>query len=211
MGVLCLIYMICALRTNIVFVLIFAGLVPGFGCLAGAYWHLAQGNSGTAGTLIIAAGAVTFFVDICGWWIFFAILLASLDFPFQLPGMLKQYNLLLALSLANTASHSRRSLFRYQGREPEEEGTREGRSRARVWCRRLRLDTISCTLDWEDTWMLRPLCRDSIALRDRRHRKIDSQLCVKNIYNNDFSLQLLPLRISYSMSTIVVASFPLFI
>lgn len=85
MGVLCLIYMICALRTNIVFVLIFAGLVPAFGLLAGAYWHLAEGNAGTANTLIIAAGAVTFFVDICGWWIFFAILLAALDFPFQLP------------------------------------------------------------------------------------------------------------------------------
>lgn len=86
MGVLCLIYMICALRTNIVFVLIFAGLVPAFGLLAGAYWHLAEGNTGTANTLIVAAGAVTFFVDICGWWIFFAILLAALDFPFQLPG-----------------------------------------------------------------------------------------------------------------------------
>jgi len=85
MGFLCFIYMICALRTNIVFVGIFAGLVPAFGCLAGAYWHLAQGNSGTAGTLLIAAGALTFIVDILGWWIFFAILLASLDFPFQLP------------------------------------------------------------------------------------------------------------------------------
>lgn len=86
MGFLCLIYMICALRTNVVFVCIFAGLVPAFGCLAGAYWHLAMGNTGTAGTLVVAAGALTFIVDICGWWIFFAILLASLDFPFQLPG-----------------------------------------------------------------------------------------------------------------------------
>lgn len=86
MGVLCFIYMICALRTNIVFVGIFAGLVPAFGCLAGAYWQLAQGNTSTAGTLLIAGGACTFVVDILGWWIFFAILLASLDFPFQLPG-----------------------------------------------------------------------------------------------------------------------------
>jgi succinate-acetate transporter protein len=86
MGVLCLIYMICALRTNVVFVCIFASLVPAFGCLAGAYWHLAQGQVGTATTLLVAAGALTFITDVCGWWIFFAILLASLDFPFQLPG-----------------------------------------------------------------------------------------------------------------------------
>jgi hypothetical protein len=86
MGFLCLIYMVCALRTNMVFVGIFASLVPAFGCLAGAYWHLAQANVGTATTLIVAGGACTFVTCVLGWWIFFAILLASLDFPFQLPG-----------------------------------------------------------------------------------------------------------------------------
>jgi len=94
MGFLCLIYMICALRTNVVFVLIFAALVPAFGLLTAAYWSLAQGKTAAAETYQIAAGALCFFVDACGWWIFFAILLASLDFPFQLPGML-----LLLLSL----------------------------------------------------------------------------------------------------------------
>jgi succinate-acetate transporter protein len=86
MGVLCLIYMICALRTNMVFVGIFFSLVCAFGCLAGAYWHLAEANVGTATTLIVAGGACTFVTCMLGWWIFFAILLASLDFPFQLPG-----------------------------------------------------------------------------------------------------------------------------
>jgi len=85
MGLLCLVFMICSLRTNIVFFGIFATLVPAFGCLAGAYWHLAQGNTATAATLQVAAGALTFVTDMLGWWIFFAILLASLDFPFQLP------------------------------------------------------------------------------------------------------------------------------
>jgi len=86
MGFLCFIYMICALRTNVVFVGIFLFLVPAFGCLAGAYWHLAEGSVSTAQTLLIAAGACCFVVCALGWWIFFAILLASLDFPFQLPG-----------------------------------------------------------------------------------------------------------------------------
>lgn len=85
MGLLCLVFMICALRTNVVFFLIFMTLVPAFGCLAGAYWHLALGNTATAATLQLAAGALTFVTDMLGWWIFFAILLASLDFPFQLP------------------------------------------------------------------------------------------------------------------------------
>jgi len=87
MGVLCLIYMICALRTNVVFLLIFTFLVPAFACLAAAYWHLAQDiNSTVAPVLLVAGGALAFVVCLLGWWIFAAIMLAALDFPFQLPG-----------------------------------------------------------------------------------------------------------------------------
>ncbi|KAF2217469.1 hypothetical protein CERZMDRAFT_30407 [Cercospora zeae-maydis SCOH1-5] len=99
MGVLCFLYMILALRTNLVFFLIFFFLVPSFGLLAAAFWHLAQvaeqtaaGNMAAATSLgskakneVIAAGALTFIVDMLGWYIWFAIMLASLDFPFQLP------------------------------------------------------------------------------------------------------------------------------
>lgn len=41
MGLLCFIYLICSLRTNIAFVVIFLTLVCGFACLAAAYWNLA--------------------------------------------------------------------------------------------------------------------------------------------------------------------------
>lgn len=88
MGVLCFLYMILALRTNLVFFGIFLFLVPSFACLTGAFWENAKGaaaNADRAHTLIVTAGATTFIVDMLGWYIFFAILLASLDFPFQLP------------------------------------------------------------------------------------------------------------------------------
>ncbi|TVY78144.1 Protein alcS [Lachnellula suecica] len=92
MGVLCLIYLICSLRTNMVFVVIFFTLVLAFGLLAGAYWQNAKyiGNADAAagalaGRLQIAAGACTFVTSMAGWWIFFAIMLAALDFPFQIP------------------------------------------------------------------------------------------------------------------------------
>lgn len=93
MGILCFIYFILSLRTNVVFALIFLTLIPAFMCLAAAYWQLADayGNGRAApassNTLLVAAGALTFVTDMCGWWIFFAIMLAALDFPFQLPGM----------------------------------------------------------------------------------------------------------------------------
>lgn len=88
MGVLCFLYMILALRTNLVFFLIFLTLVPAFSLLAAAYWNLAKGTASAAShahTYQVAAGALTFVTCMLGWWIFFAILLASLDFPFQLP------------------------------------------------------------------------------------------------------------------------------
>jgi len=84
-GVLCLVYMICALRTNMVFVGIFFTLVLAFGFLTGGYFYNAQGRTALAGKLIIGGGACAFVTCILGWWIFAAILLASLDFPFGLP------------------------------------------------------------------------------------------------------------------------------
>lgn len=92
MALLCLIYFICSLRTNLVFAIIFLTLIPAFICLAASYWQLAKGNAATAGTLLVAAGAITFVTDMAGWWIFAAIMLAALDFPFQLPvGDLSRY------------------------------------------------------------------------------------------------------------------------
>lgn len=92
MGVLCLIYLVCSLRTNVVFVVIFFTLVIAFGLLAGAYWQNANSIANSdpsaaalAGRLQIAAGAFTFVTSMAGWWIFFAIMLAALDFPFQIP------------------------------------------------------------------------------------------------------------------------------
>lgn len=93
MGLLCFVYFICSLRTNVVFMIIFLTLIPAFGCLAGAYWHMAEafGAGATAAppianTLLVTAGALTFITDMCGWWIFLAIMLAALDFPIQIPG-----------------------------------------------------------------------------------------------------------------------------
>ena len=93
MGVLCLIYLVCSLRTNVVFVVIFFTLVCAFGLLAGAYWQEANAFANNndpstlalAGRLQKAAGAFTFVTSMAGWWIFFAIMLAALDFPFQIP------------------------------------------------------------------------------------------------------------------------------
>jgi uncharacterized protein len=83
MGVLCFVYFIVALRTNIIFVLIFLLLIPAFGCLAAVFWYAAQGVAAT--TLQTTAGALTFVICLLGWYLFFVQLLAAVDFPLNLP------------------------------------------------------------------------------------------------------------------------------
>jgi hypothetical protein len=85
MGILCLIFLICSIRTNLVFFLIFFSLVPAFGLLAGSYFHIANGRASLAKSLAEAAGAFCFVACLCGWYILFAIMLASVDFPVDLP------------------------------------------------------------------------------------------------------------------------------
>lgn len=109
MGVLCFIYLICSLRTNVVFVIIFLTLVLGFACLSATFFYLAEGYGlgattragasllAKAGRLQIAGGACLFVTCMAGWWLLFAIMLAALDFPFQIPvgdlsSMIKGYS-----------------------------------------------------------------------------------------------------------------------
>ena len=56
-----------------------------FVTLSGSYWCLALGEKDVANTLQVVAGAFGLMAVLAGWWIFFAQMLASVDFPIQLP------------------------------------------------------------------------------------------------------------------------------
>ncbi|OBT46374.1 hypothetical protein VE00_02756 [Pseudogymnoascus sp. WSF 3629] len=85
MGLLCVFYFVCSLRTNIVFATIFFFLVAALGLLTGGHWQIAQGHVDLAANINIAAGAVAFVSAICGWYLLLSQLLEALDFPIQLP------------------------------------------------------------------------------------------------------------------------------
>lgn len=95
MAILCFIYLICSLRTNICFFMIFLTIDIAFALLAAAYWQANNGNLGLSHNLQVAAGAVAFVTCLFGWWIFMAIMLASLDFPFSLPGKLSPISIVV--------------------------------------------------------------------------------------------------------------------
>lgn len=86
MAILCFVYMICALRTNVCFFMIFFTLFLAFSLLAASFWEANNGNVTRSHNLQVAGGASAFVTTLFGWWIFIAIMLASLDFPFEIPG-----------------------------------------------------------------------------------------------------------------------------
>lgn len=85
MGLLSLIFLICSLRTNLVFVSIFFGLMMLFAVLTGSYWNTAIGSVELAKQQQFVAGGFGIMATSAGWWIFLAQMLASVDFPIQLP------------------------------------------------------------------------------------------------------------------------------
>jgi uncharacterized protein len=96
MAVLCLVYLICALRTNAVFCVIFMGLVGGFLSLTVTFWCVAEGNA-VASRVLYLAGASFFLTCMAGWYLLFALLFVAVDFPLRLPllplvGWIKGYD-----------------------------------------------------------------------------------------------------------------------
>ncbi|KAK2054722.1 GPR1/FUN34/YaaH-class plasma membrane protein [Colletotrichum caudatum] len=88
MAMICVVFLVCSLRTNVVFFIIFLTLVATFCLITAAYWFLAMDykeNAAYAAKLLKAAGGCAFAACMAGWWLIFAILLASLDFPLELP------------------------------------------------------------------------------------------------------------------------------
>ncbi len=68
-----------------VFVTIFLGLMMLFAVLTGSYWNTAIGSVELAKQQQFVAGGFGIMATSAGWWIFLAQMLASVDFPIQLP------------------------------------------------------------------------------------------------------------------------------
>ena len=85
MGFLCVIYLIAALRTNVIFVVMFISLIFTFSFLAGSFWQTANGAAALALKLQIGGGGCAFVTCVLGWYLFFVQILDAVDFPLSLP------------------------------------------------------------------------------------------------------------------------------
>ncbi|CAI7663113.1 unnamed protein product [Penicillium bialowiezense] len=85
MGLLMLIYALCATRTNAVYVAIFTSLILVFTLLAAAYWKLGMEDAIAGNRLTVGGGAALFFASMLGFYLLTAQLLDSVGFPLSLP------------------------------------------------------------------------------------------------------------------------------
>lgn len=81
---LCFLFTVAALRTNVIFVFTFLTLTAAFGILSASLF-ITIDNSNQALRLQKAAGGFCFACSLAGWYIFASLLLASLEFPFSIP------------------------------------------------------------------------------------------------------------------------------
>ncbi|KKK20547.1 hypothetical protein ARAM_005064 [Aspergillus rambellii] len=83
--ILCFFYLICSLRTNLVLVYIMFTVVVGLGLTAASYFHRATQDASLAHSYQVAGGAILFACSLGGWYLLLALLLPTVDFPFELP------------------------------------------------------------------------------------------------------------------------------
>lgn len=102
MTVLTALFLVCSLRTNAVFVVIFAALAAALGSLTTSYFLLSaaapirNGNAvvvtaaaaaakAQAASFSVGAGACALVASMAAWYLLASILFETLDFPFKLP------------------------------------------------------------------------------------------------------------------------------
>lgn len=62
LGIVTFIFLLCSVRTNVVFVIIFLSLTMCIGFITGAYWQLAKdyaGNAAFAGKLLVVSSSLS--------------------------------------------------------------------------------------------------------------------------------------------------------
>ncbi|PMD32070.1 hypothetical protein L207DRAFT_406112, partial [Hyaloscypha variabilis F] len=85
MALLSLVFLICSFRTNAVFVVVFTSAALGFILFSCGAWNLALGNVEIGSKLLVGTGGCFFAASMAGWYLLFAIMLASVDMPFAVP------------------------------------------------------------------------------------------------------------------------------
>ncbi len=84
-GILCVVYTVAALRTNVCLVLILFVFDCAFPLLTASYWYAGHGQLVKAVNCQKAGGAFAFVGGLIGWYLFTSLVWAGVDLPISLP------------------------------------------------------------------------------------------------------------------------------
>ncbi|KAK9357503.1 GPR1/FUN34/yaaH family-domain-containing protein [Lipomyces starkeyi] len=84
-ALLVMVLLICSLRTNIAFFLIFVTVEATFLCLTVAYFVMAEGKDTLGQNFVKAGGGCLLTCGLVGFYIFIFLMLSAVEFPLQLP------------------------------------------------------------------------------------------------------------------------------
>ncbi|KAI0509148.1 GPR1/FUN34/yaaH family-domain-containing protein [Xylaria bambusicola] len=85
MTLLSAVYTVASIRTNVVLFVLLLLLIPTFACLSGSFFAVAQGLPMKAQKLQHVGAGLLLVVSLLGWYIFVALILSCVEFPFMLP------------------------------------------------------------------------------------------------------------------------------
>jgi len=84
-GIMCAVYFLASLRTNVPFAMVFLSLIFAFEFISAAYFHTGQGNLSLAAREFRIAGGFAFVTALMGIWIDVSLLCAAVNMPFRIP------------------------------------------------------------------------------------------------------------------------------
>jgi len=84
-GILCVVYFVASLRTNIPFAIIFLSLIFAFEFISAAYFHTGQGRLSLASQEFKIGGGFAFVTALSGFYIDICLLLKAVGFPYVPP------------------------------------------------------------------------------------------------------------------------------
>ncbi|KAI5124524.1 hypothetical protein M0805_003048 [Coniferiporia weirii] len=84
-GIMCAVFFLASLRTNVPFALVFLALVFAFEFISAGYFRTGQGNTVLAAQLFRIGGGFALVTALCGFWIDISLLCAAVQMPFKVP------------------------------------------------------------------------------------------------------------------------------
>ncbi|USW59471.1 Putative acetate transporter GPR1/FUN34/SatP family [Septoria linicola] len=86
LGILSFIFLLCSLRTNLIFFLIFVAATMGFGFATASFFYAGIGAMAQSSQFLVATGACFWAAAMLGWYLLLAIMIPTMELPFpELP------------------------------------------------------------------------------------------------------------------------------